>query len=215
MAWGIKFDSGRLEFDTAVFYHQNKTNYVAEFEYIISNSATSSVYLVSQSANFNNYISHQSSGSFRVRYDGTTLEWLGVGYVNDGSTVNKAVIVRTGDAHELFFNNISQGVVNSSLTSTVKLELIGGASVAANSEFTLITHKLWSNSTATGDPLFDMNPDASSHTTGDPVLLNIGTSAIDATGIGMPTDGSVWVNLGGGSTSIPVIMNSYRQRRIN
>lgn len=51
---------------------------------------------------------------------------------------------------------------------------------------------------------------SSNHGTGTPILSDT-ISSNDATGVNMPTDGSAWLDLGG--SSIPVIMNSYRQRR--
>ncbi len=59
-----------------------------------------------------------------------------------------------------------------------------------------------------------LDADSSSHDPGTPVLSDIvGTN--HATGSNMPTDGSAWEELGGGpATVIPVIMNSYKQRRL-
>lgn len=49
--------------------------------------------------------------------------------------------------------------------------------------------------------IINLDATSSSHGTGQPVLTDtIGTN--DATGVNFPTDGSAWVDLGGGSTSI-------------
>lgn len=48
-----------------------------------------------------------------------------------------------------------------------------------------------------------LDPDASSHGTGTPVLLDTANSN-DATGVNMATDGSVWINTGSGTTEFNV-----------
>jgi len=55
---------------------------------------------------------------------------------------------------------------------------------------------------------------SSSHAAGTPVLVDT-ISGNDATGVNMPTDGSAWVDLGGGGISIPVIMNQLRNQGIS
>jgi hypothetical protein len=71
--------------------------------------------------------------------------------------------------------------------------------------------------TTTDDSRLNRNYDAtaSSHSSGTPILSDISGNAQDGTGVNMPTDGSAWLDLGGGGISIPVIMNQLRNQGIN
>ena len=114
-------------------------------------------------------------------------------------------ITRNGNAHELFINGISQGTVSNSATSTQNVLTIGRAS-SDFSQFNLLLMELY-DAPSGGSLISAYDATASSHASGTPVLTDT-VGGNNATGVNMPTDGSAWINLGGGGGGLTLIVSS-------
>ena len=105
--------------------------------------------------------------------------------------------VTTG-AHELFVDNVSKGT---DTAGAISVGMFYYGSTNATRDFfegQLISVE-WTNSVLT--TFLNHDATASSHATGTPILSDISGSGLDVTGANMPTDGSAWIDLGGGITA--------------
>lgn len=97
-------------------------------------------------------------------------------------------LVRTGSSVEWFINGVSELTFTNGTTLTIPaFGKLGGASNNLFGQIEYMTISGVSNYDATN----------SSHAPGTPILTDF-VSGNDATGVNMPTDGSAWLDLGGG-----------------
>jgi len=146
------------------------------------------------------------SGRLQVFIGGSTIISGSTILSNDFLTPDTITISRVSGVITARVNGISQG--SSVNSSTLKISTLAQRPMGAWSNHA----SLYFYSLLVG-VLHNWNPTASSHAAGTPILTDtIGGN--NATGVNMPTDGSAWINLGGG-ISIPVIMNQLRNQGIN
>jgi len=201
MVWAIKLEnSGYLNFDTQTSYHQDLSVYRFEADFVIPSGTTTPIYFVARNTSFSGYISIQSNGELRVRYNGTNLSWPSFGYPDDDQ-LHTIVVVRNGASHEAFLDGSSKGTVSNSITSPFLLTGIGNAGTLT-SNFYLSRMRLWNNATGTGTPIHDHDANSSDRSnTGQQPILTDTAGGNNATGVGLPTDGSAWIDLGGGANN--------------
>ena len=107
---------------------------------------------------------------------------------------------RTSGTLELFVDGVSQGT-QASTQSFSGFGVVGGnfntATIAGSLQYLRID--------VAGVSVLDLNPDSSDHSnTGQQPVLVDTVGSNDATGVNMPTDGSAWIDLGGGATSATI-----------
>jgi len=215
MVWAIKLEnSGYLNFDTQTSYHQDLSVYRFEADFVIPSGTTTPIYFVARNTSFSGYISIQSNGELRVRYNGTNLSWPSFGYPDDDQ-LHTIVVVRNGASHEAFLDGSSKGTVSNSITSPFLLTGIGNAGTLT-SNFYLSRMRLWNNATGTGTPIHDHDANSSDRSnTGQQPILTDTAGGNNATGVGLPTDGSAWIDLGGGGLSIIGQESTFTYQSVN
>lgn len=210
MVWALRFDglNDYCSIATPSSYHQSLTQYRWYCKLIRNNS--DSLYIVGRTNNFESGI-RVTDSSVRVRYGSSSVTFSGLS-IPVSTNELEIEVQRDGNTHELFINNVSQGTLSSSATSTTTVNTIGRA--ASNyGDMDLILMELY-DAPSGGSLISSYNATSSGHGVGTPVLVET-VGGNNATGFNMPTDGSAWVNLGGGGISIPVIMNQLRNQGIN
>jgi len=199
MAWALQFDgvNDHLTRATPDSYNGNLTNYRWVARAIRDSS--SNLYFIGRAGSFNDYISQQSS-VFRIRYGSSTVSWNATVPVSTNEV--EWTVTRNGNTHELFIDGVSQGTVSSSGTSSAVKGYIGRANNSNTAAIKLIKMQLW-DANVGGSLLSNYDATNSSHAAGTAVLTDT-VGGNNGTGVNMPTDGSAWVDLGGGGISIEV-----------
>ena len=199
MALALQFDgvNDHLTRATPDSYNGNLTNYRWVARAIRDSS--SNLYFIGRVGSFNDYISQQSS-VFRIRYGSSTVSWNATVPVSTNEV--EWTVTRNGNTHELFIDGVSQGTVSSSGTSSAVKGYIGRANNSNTAAIKLIKMQLW-DANEGGSLLSNYDATTSSHAAGTAVLTDT-VGGNNGTGVNMPTDGSAWVDLGGGGISIAV-----------
>mgnify|MGYP003634382796 CR=1 FL=1 len=102
-------------------------------------------------------------------------------------------IFRDATGYDVYLDAVFIG--RNATTSALVFNRFGG--IYTGDGFAGLIHNVKINSNINWDAT------ASSHTAGTPILTDT-ISAVNATGVNMPTDGSAWVDLGGGGISLTV-----------
>ena len=115
-------------------------------------------------------------------------------------------IRRDGDLHELFIDSVLQSTASSNKTSTAPLLDVISRGSSTESPLDIEYLSLYDAPTG-GSLIVNWDATASSHAAGTPVLVDT-TGGNNATGVNMPTDGSAWLDLGGGLSILPTDISS-------
>jgi len=157
--------------------------------------------MMGSSLNTSNFIAIQG-GVFDVRIGGSSLTTAisisaGVGYSWDIERVGTTVTIDVNGTQE-----------TKTTSSTAYFDLIGAVSSGSFRFQGQIGDTTVMNGDSGGNRLLNFN--TSSHGAGT-VTITDTISGQNATGVNMPTDGSAWVNLGGGGISLTVteVLNSF------
>lgn len=140
------------------------------------------------------FISINTSGQIRTRFGGT-INTGGTSIAED--SVFKFEIARTATQYIVYMNDVLQYSQN----YTSDLQSLNGFSYVSF----LFEGQLYDCSVGVTN-FYDAT--SSSHSTGNPVLTDT-TAANNASGVNMPTDGSAWLELGGGGISVTAESGTY------
>ena len=212
MSWALQFD-GVNDYTTlptlagGAFGDRLNTaqDWYLEFEFNRQGSDGYVHRILDDSTGSDSILFRASDGLFRLNTTSAgQLNWNGVP-MPSGVFVKYKIqkLVGTVD-YELFVDIgagfVSQGV-KSGITAIVRFDVIGrnGTSGYINGQLTYFKYISASN------PSQDINLDAtaSSHAAGTPIWTDV-IGGNNATGVNFPTDGSAWVDLGGGGISLSV-----------
>lgn len=193
MAWGLKFD-GVNDYVSGLGFYSTGGAWELKFT-IIEFLSAGPYYRI-----FGGTSASESANRIYTTKNSLTLNSSGPAYTWNGLALEdtEITIVYDGSASglELFVDGISQGVSGSG-TVLLSLNLMG---VNFNSYSSQVMGVVSFTDYATPSNSKNFDPTASDHSnTGlQPVLVDtIGSN--NATGVNMPTDGSAWVDLGGGA----------------
>lgn len=187
MAWALRFDGVNDYADIA-----SPIDLTADFniEFILNLSSSRNDGFMELSTSTNNFFGKLSNNTVFCRLGGQTLSYSGGASVG-GSGV-KFKWVRVGSTLTAYLNDV-QVAQSSSFTGGSTLNRIGRLQGGSNLDGQL----LLISGTDSNGVSFNLDATASSHTAGTPILTDtIGGN--NATGVNMPTDGSAWIDLGGG-----------------
>lgn len=182
MAWALVFDTNQYaQLDTPIML-AGDFDLEIKFKVYATAGATSVV------------LSTQSDGAQWIGRWSTTRHlafWNGQVNFVEGFQVDTDYtyrLVRTGSSVEWFINGVSELTFTNGTTLTIPaFGKLGGASNNLFGQIEYMTIAGVSNYDATN----------SSHAPGTPILTDF-VSGNNATGVNMPTDGSAWLDLGGG-----------------
>jgi hypothetical protein len=190
MAWALQFD-GVNDYATLASVIDFTGDFTVEFELDLTVSRNDGFLELSTSTN--NFFGKINNNAIFCRMGGQTLQY------NPGASVvgvHKYKWQKTGTTLVASFDNVVQ-ITNSSFTGGSTFDLIGRLQGGNN----LLGQLLSITGVDSNSQSFSYDPTASSHAAGTPVLIDT-VGGNDATGVNMPTDGSAWIDLGGGGISI-------------
>ena len=143
-----------------------------------------------------------NTGAVRLTFSGNVnYEWA---ISLDVTVLQEIEFRRSSGALDLYVAGVLQaGGFTGNTGEFLSSKVIGGNFTGVTQEGQLEYIQLDINAT----PVHDWNATASSHASGTPVLTDtIGSN--DATGVNMPTDGSAWIDLGGGGGGLTLVVSS-------
>mgnify|MGYP003691364579 CR=1 FL=1 len=198
MAWALQFD-GQNDYADISTPIDLTGDFTIEFELDLSASRNDG--FIESSTGTNNFFGKLNNNSIYCRLGGQTITYS----QTPPPGVNKYKWIKSGNNITCYFNGT---VKNSSTTFT------GGSTLNRFGRFQGGSNMLGQLLSCTGvdsnGASFNYDPTSSSHAAGTPILTDT-AGGNNATGVNMPTDGSAWVNLGGGGISIVVDSGSYSQ----
>jgi len=196
MAWALQFDGVNDYLTINTFYFMSQETWSVSAKYDVQEGA--GIRIFGHKTSWRSYITINIT-DIKVRYNSEGQEFIFA--VNISELQNKLIeIVKTGySSHSLYID----GVFHSENTSnTASWSHYGVNAIAqANNSFGSDLHKLLSDITVVCNNPRTYSPEASSHsnTGSQPIIIDT-ISGNNAIGVNMPTDGSAWVDLGGGGT---------------
>lgn len=129
-----------------------------------------------------------------IEFDNVVYEITGGSKVTDDGDFHDFKLIATGSQFEYYVDENFIGTTPSTETFR-NMEVIGrGGSSFFEGDVSYIRYY---NQTSGGTPVYNWSADDSARGAGTPILEDV-AGGNDATGINMPTDGSAWINLGGG-----------------
>ena len=187
MTWAIEFDgvNDSMSFASAI-------TLVGDFNISFDSKydTTARIYIGNGSSTATSFIACLTGGEIRFKIAGTDYSFVGFAVsALDDITVD---ISRVGSTLTTDVNGEVKVLLGVS-TSDVTFTTIGGLSA-----FPIIGQTTFMKIGSANH----YSATASSHAAGTPVLVDT-ISGNDATGVNMPTDGSAWIDLGGGVTVTP------------
>lgn len=202
MAWALKFDgvNDYAEFGSPT---AQVTDGYVEICFIARTTTASFYRLLSDElagSGDHRVILETNGDRLIVRSGGSTnATWSNVlpGGISDGDEIIVRVATSGTVAKVATVNGVGQGSQNTNETSLRLWEFIGVNSnqfSAQDLKYIHLVDNIGSNDA-------DWDATASSHASGTPVLTDT-ISGNDATGVNMPTDGSAWLDLGGGGITL-------------
>ncbi|HHZ94209.1 MAG TPA: hypothetical protein EYN67_01335, partial [Flavobacteriales bacterium] len=208
MAWALIFD-GVNDYATITTedLHTEVGRTTFEYEIFAAPDVDQSTFrILGNPGAFTGQFSILTTG-VQIRLGGAGASQVTIPYVQvfDG-LYHTYKIRRDGNDYSFLIDEVEVATTTSSAaTGGNGVQYIGR--VSGNFTHTNIGYIIFRDSIA-GTELFNWDATASSHAAGTPVLLDI-TGGNDATGVNMPTDGSAWVDLGGGGITVtPSTINS-------
>jgi hypothetical protein len=194
MAWGLEFDGVD---DYAAWSGGSAKDFIATGDFTITGTFTytedaTNRRVIDGSGGSSNLIIMRTGGLLWARV-GSTSNIVLSGF-SDGETINFTLSRASGTV--TFTANAE--TTNVSNSNTLSLRYMSSPQV----QYKGIISALNMDASATGGHVYTFDFDGSDHSnTGlQPVVLET-TEGNDATGANMPTDGSAWVDLGGGGVS--------------
>lgn len=193
MAWALQFN-GVNDYVAIDVNHSPGATPVWEFEFKLSSgSEVSGFYRItggSVSDSLDRILVNANLTEFRFYRSGVQKTWTGLSF----AITDIFKLVQSGTSLELFINGASQGSIAGA--AGIAFGVIG-ANFNTYSEMDLEYMRFATTDDSSLDRDYDAT--ASSHSSGAPILSDISGNAQDGTGVNMPTDGSAWIDLGGGS----------------
>jgi hypothetical protein len=183
MAWALQFDG--------------VNDYVTIPLFDIPSGATLTYTYIPNHGGANEYLLDTTSGTRPYVFVGggnISFNSSAISVTLDGSSISSGSTAPV---------NGSQHVLVLTFLVSTKISSIGARFNFANPA----DMQLLSLSVNTGADTLYLDATASSHASGTPVLTDT-IGANNATGVNMPTDGSAWVDLGGGGISLTALLNS-------
>lgn len=131
---------------------------------------------------------------------GTSAIWSNVfgSALADGQVITIRVETTGTAAKRLWVDGVNKGTANTSFTSLGRWRYFG---VNYSSYSNIAIYYIDFTDNLDSDNSHYWDADSSSHTTGTPVLVDT-LNSMNASGVNTATDGSVWVDLGGGSLTL-------------
>ena len=209
MAWALSIASGDYLLTGNVAMHTRSGS--ADWAYVIDAEIPDGNIRLVGNANFGSYL-NISSGNITFRYgasSGTSVS-ISISHTFNNSRVELA-IYRSGNDHIVTVDGVQVGSTSSTNSGS-------GNSVSYINRINTVTPVDWKlfsfkfKDGISGSLIYDWNAETSDHSnTGFQPILTENVSGQDASGVGFPTDGSAWVDLGGGSISVTeqIVNTSY------
>lgn len=200
MAWAQRYDgvNDYSLFASAVVIPAS-TPFVLET--FIKHDITATLILAGNTASANTQFYTSNAGVYvRLRDDAQVLKLYGTGGNLVAGEYNKITLERdAGNTVTLSINDTPAGS-NTGVTGAFtfdELNKMSGVVAGATCDYQYLKIDI------NGTPTLNLDATASSHTAGTPILTDtIGGN--NATGVNMPTDGSAWIDLGGGSPIVSI-----------
>lgn len=188
MAWALQFDGVD---DYATFTTISlSSDFDIEFTFLLDSGAGSTIYVIETQA---------SGGQWIGRWNGNHIVYWG-GSINTVSacavdTEYKYRLVRTGTSVDWYINDVLENTfTNANTLHLYRFSRSGGNRMNGRIGYLNVIDN--------GTQIHYFDPDVSDHSnTGQQPVLVDTVGSNDATGVNMPTDGSAWVDLGGGSVT--------------
>lgn len=188
MAWALQFDGVDDYLNTNLYSLNTSGDFSIEFE---STYTANTIIILGRSDATNRFIAWRAGGAIRLRTSAASFDF-NLGLVD--STVYKIKIVVVSGSVDIFVDDIL--TASGSISGLIEYNSIGAW---GNTTYRFLGQVRYITVTdnVTSSNSVDWDATASNHTTGQPVLTDtIGGN--DATGVNFPTDGSAWIDLGGG-----------------
>lgn len=212
MAWVAKTDGVDGYFGLAAAVTASTDAYI-EIKFRIESLTGTFVRLISNAVSGSNTdrIILENNGN-RVIVNsggGTAATWSSVfaGALTVGQIITIRVVTTGSASKRLYIDGVDKGLASTDFSSLGRWRYFGvNNGEYAHVAFYYITYVDNSNSANN----LDLQPDSSSHGAGTAVIVDVANSR-DATAVNLPTDGSVWEDLGGGGTVYTLIVQSSSQ----
>ena len=216
MAWALRFDGVNDYATTSAWLPTDQGDWSAEVAIITGADIVSDQFICGHETGVGvrTWKLFINNSRFGVIHNSN---WTGAGILNTGTILTNTQytvkVTLTGGILSIDLDGIPQASSpRATLSATSYLTEFGYRGTGSSFlEADILTALFDDPVTPLNSRLYDAT--ASSHGAGTPIWLDI-VSSNNATGVNMPTDGSAWIDLGGGGALIPVIMNTYRQRRV-
>lgn len=196
MAWALQFD-GVDDYLVLSDPHLIDFNNNIEVEFKLRYPDRTTIILGTETLT-SSFIAWRSNGILRI-YDGSSLIDVNLGLVFD--SIPKIRVVINGGSADFYVDDAFHSNRDLSSLSVFNFNSVG--KWGSNTYYIegLFEYFKVADLTTSANS-FNLDATASNHGTGQPVLTDtIGGN--DAQGQNFPTDGSAWVDLGGGATSYP------------
>ena len=207
MTWALQFDgvNDYLALGTGTYMHQrlDAGDWAYSIDAIIP-STTNDLLLLGRASVAAGYLAIKNN-QIKLRYQTSSSSDVTIAttHVFDGSRITLDIYREAGGVHKVAVDGV---VVGSTTSANVGAEgsaitsQIGKRSSTVNTVAFQLISLQFKNGVA-GSVVYDWDAEASSHAPGAQPILTETVTANDATGVNFPTDGSAWVDLGGGGAS--------------
>ncbi len=206
MAWALQFDGVNDYATIATAINETSTSWRLEWRTALTDNTLNTNRVIAKTSGSTDYIRTRSSSTEQLfmEIDNTTYNIAGGTRSTVDGAMSDYVLTCNGSQLEYFVDGISIGSV-AGFPTFKNMELIGrGGSSYFKGSIEYIKYF----DTSSGDVLkFNFDATASSHSSGTPVLSEL-VVGNDATGVNMPTDGSAWIDLGGGGGGLTLVVSS-------
>jgi hypothetical protein len=201
MSYGLKFD-GQNDYTTADPWNPTALGFSFGVEFIAGDLTQN---ILDGTYNKGIYI-RVASNTLYMWYNGSPMYAGAPSKVFvSGTTYKLEGFVYANGSAAIFIDDVEVASVTSgmSLGSASTALTIGKTTFAPNnySDFTVLSAWVTDDTTPSNSRYYD--PTASSHAAGATALVDT-IGGKDSTGVNMPTDGSAWVNLGGGASNLTI-----------